>query len=115
MPIGRKVGWSLSKKVLYRYDLSLNVVLIIACAWAIFVFASDVALIYLFQPHWVIKWIFGYALGTYVSSPNFGLVYESVFKYGNEIEQERHEMIKNIPQALFILVVVIYEAVMYFL
>lgn len=73
--IGRKVGWALSRGVLYTASLPTLVLLCV-------VWGGAVALVVRFgidaqQPQVVLRWIMGYALGAYVAIPNYGLVDKS--------------------------------------
>lgn len=72
MYIGRKVGWGLSKRVLVRAHIPSTFVF--AIAWGAFVAGLMYALIQWQSPNVVLRWVMGYALGSYVAIPNFGLV-----------------------------------------
>lgn len=71
--VGRKLGWLFSRAVLY---LAPIVVTVLGTLGA-FVGIAMSGLIGWLHPGMVIKWIFGFALGAYVSVPNFGLFNES--------------------------------------
>lgn len=111
--VGRKVGWTLSKKFVYGFHITLQRALAFAFVWCIGIFVLDLILIKLFQPHWAVKWALGYALGAYVSSPNFGLV--AVSTIPTEYEKQKNDMVQHLPQALFLLMAVAYEIVMNFI
>lgn len=97
MYVGRKLGWALSKRVLYTAGTGLVVV---ACVlWAVAVALIIHGLISEERPHWVLKIIFGFGLGAYVSVPNFGLMREDTIP---EHAMPRHTMISMLPMWVFI-------------
>ncbi len=51
------------------------------------------------QPGAVLRWIMGYALGAYVSVPNFGLLNESTIP---EHAAGRHNLTSNLPLLAYI-------------
>jgi hypothetical protein len=76
MYVGRKLGWALSKSVLYTAPLAASIVLCVV--WGVAVAAAIRGLIDWQQPGAVLRWIMGYALGGYVAIPNFGLLNEAI-------------------------------------
>ena len=58
------------------------------------------ALIVWLHPHWILKVFFGFALGAYVTIPNFGLVMESTIP---DHAISRHELISHLPMWIYIL------------
>lgn len=107
MPIGRKLGWSLSRNVLFRFDVSQNKSLVISIGWSVLVLISVLLLINYFNPYWVVKWTLGYALGMYVANPCFGLINEATIPQGRE--RERYEIINTIPQIFYLVCALIFE------
>lgn len=101
--IGRRLGWALSKRFLYFASFSL--VIIASIFWGGLVALLMHSLILWFQPHWILKWIFGFAQGAYVSVPNFGLVAESTIP--DEVKP-KHEIISNAPLVVFIILSVVF-------
>jgi hypothetical protein len=75
MYLGRKLGWGLAKAVLYPAPKAVFVAASIA--WGCLVALLIHILINWQHPHWVLKFVFGFALGWYVAIPNFGLFTES--------------------------------------
>jgi hypothetical protein len=71
MDIGRRLGWLISRYSLYADPTP--VVLIELVAWGAIVAYLMHVLITWQQPNWIVKWIFGFGLGAYVSVPNYGL------------------------------------------
>ena len=95
--IGRKIGWILSKKVLYTSGKGLTVV---ACIlWGISVAFCIRCLINAEHPHWILKMIFGFALGAYVAQPNFGLLHGETIP---ENAMPRHDLVSMLPLWVFI-------------
>jgi hypothetical protein len=75
MYIGRRVGWFISRNILYTSPIFISIVLCVG--WGFLVALTIYSLIEWQQPHIVLKIIMGYALGAYVSIPNFALFQES--------------------------------------
>jgi hypothetical protein len=98
MYVGRKLGWFLSRAVLY--SASMAVVVISCIVWGSLVAYGIHSLIVWQHPHWILKTIFGFALGAYVSIPNYGLVVESTIP---DHAIRRHELISLLPLWIFIL------------
>ena len=97
MYIGRKLGWALSKLVLY---LAPTGVAILGCAvWGGAVALGVRALICWQHPGILLTLVMGYALGAYVAIPNFGLVHESSIPYH---AQPRHQLVSNVPLLAYI-------------
>ncbi len=101
--LGRRLGWALSKRFLY-FASPLSVV-VASIIWGGLVALLMHALIVRYQPHWLLKWIFGFAQGAYVSVPNFGLVAESTIP---EHAVLRHEILSNVPLLVFIIASVVF-------
>jgi hypothetical protein len=98
MYIGRRLGWVLSRAILYSASA---VVVIVACVvWGTLVAYLIHLLIGWQHPYWILKSIFGFALGAYVSIPNFGLVTESTIP---PHAMKRHKLISLLPLCIFIL------------
>lgn len=97
MFIGRKAGWRLSR-TLYRSN-SL-VAALGAVAWGILIAFCVSGLIEWQHPGYILKWIFGFALGAYVAIPNYGLLNEATLP----IESVgRHTLVKQVPFVVYIL------------
>jgi hypothetical protein len=97
MYVGRKLGWALSKRLLYTAGTGLVVVATII--WCALVALVIHGLIIEERPHWVLKIIFGFGLGAYVAVPNFGLIMESSIP---EHAVPRHTLISTLPLWIFI-------------
>jgi hypothetical protein len=67
--------------------------------WGVAVGVSMSALIGWLHPGTVLKWVLGFALGAYVSIPNYGLVVESTIP---DYARPRHVMISNVPLLTFV-------------
>jgi hypothetical protein len=104
MFIGRSLGWSLSKTMLYGGPLPVTVILCIA--WGVLFAYGLHVLIRIFEPG-IIALIFAYGAGGYVSIPNFGL-----FAKGSipSMVQQRHFLIEVMPFSAF----AITSALLYF-
>ena len=96
MYIGRKLGWWLSKRLLYTAGTGFAVVASII--WGGLVALAIHGLIIEERPHWILKSIFGFGLGAYVAVPNFGLMREDTIP---EHAKRRHEMISMLPMWVF--------------
>ncbi len=94
--LGRKVGWGLSKAILYPGSIGLTV-------GACIVWGMGVASLLRFglnalHPGLVLK-ILGYGAGAYVATPNYGLFMESTLPI--EI-QGKHQLITSVPFVTFV-------------
>jgi hypothetical protein len=78
--------------VLYPAPIALS--LVGTVIWAVVVGFSVSALIGRLHPGSILKWVLGFALGAYVSIPNFGLFNEATIP---DSDQLRHLMISNVP------------------
>lgn len=96
MYLGRKLGWALSRRVLYRAPTVFAV--IAAVAWGGGVAGSMFGLIDWQQPGALLKWVMGSALGAYVAIPNFGLVTDASIPPES---RNRHIMVSNLPVAVY--------------
>ena len=95
---GRRLGWMLSRAILYSAP---SAVVVVACIiWGALVAYLIHLLIGWQHPHWILKFIFGFALGAYVSIPNYGLVAESTIP---PEAIKRHNLISLLPMWVFIL------------
>ena len=100
---GRRLGWALSRRFLYSATWFL--VVVASIIWGSLVALLMHGFIVWFHPHWILKWIFGFAQGAYVSVPNFGLLAESTVP---EHAMLRHEFISNVPLLIFIIASVVF-------
>ncbi len=94
--VGRKIGWALSRSLLYTSNWGVCIVLCLA--WATGVAYALRLFILAMQPGLLLK-IFGYGAGAYISIPNFGLLDESTIPPSG---MPRHVFIKGVPMFLFI-------------
>jgi hypothetical protein len=97
MVIGRKVGWAISKGILYPAPTTVSLVL--SACWGIAVGFAISGMIGALHPGPVLKWIMGFALGAYVAIPNFGLFSQGTIP---DDVQPRHTMISNVPLVAYI-------------
>lgn len=88
----------LSRTILYQSPLPVAIVGSII--WGGFVAYLIHLLIAWQHPHWILKWIFGFALGSYVSIPNYGLLQESSIP---DHAMLQHSLISNLPYLTFII------------
>lgn len=99
MYVGRKTGWRLSRAFLYTSPIATSIVVCVLwgglIAWLVHM------LIMWQQPYWILKWIFGFALGAYVAIPNFGLIAEATVPADGI---KRHEVVSHVPLWSYILV-----------
>jgi hypothetical protein len=98
MYVGRKIGWAMSRAFLYSSKTGTTV---IGCiVWGVLIAALIRGLIVWQQPHWILKYILGFALGAYVAVPNYGLVAEPTIP---PHAIKRHELISLLPLWIYIL------------
>ncbi len=102
MYVGRKIGWSLSKAVLYTSSPVISGIM--SAIWGVAVAILIFTLIRWQHPNIILKIIMGYALGWYVAIPNFGLFQEGSIP--NEAKQ-RHLMISTGPTMAYLITIVI--------
>ena len=100
---GRRLGWALCRSLLY--SAPLIVVAVTCIVWGALIAYLIHLLIAWQHPHWISKWIFGFALGAYVSVPNYGLLIESSVP---EHAATRHFVISNFPYLIFIICSVVF-------
>src|SRR5437867_2993291 len=98
MYVGRRLGWALSKNVLY--DAQVVLAIIVCTLWGALVAFALYALIQWQHPGLILKIVMGYALGSYVAIPNYGLISEAAIP--NEA-LPRHKLISWVPLISFIL------------
>jgi hypothetical protein len=97
MYVGRKVGWSLSRTVLYTSSSATAG--IVSAIWGIAVAILMFSLIRWQEPNIILKIIMGYALGWYVAIPNFGLLQKGSIP---EEAKPRHLMISTWPAVAYL-------------
>ena len=103
MYVGRRLGWALSKRILYT--ASTFTTGLISAIWGIGVALLMFSLIRWQTPNIVLKIIMGYALGWYVAIPNFGLLQEASIP---DHARPRHLMISlGSPLAYIVTMVVV--------
>jgi hypothetical protein len=98
---GRKVGWALSKRVLYAAPFGFAIPLCVG--WGIMIAVAVFGLICWLSPGLILRIIMGYALGGYISIPNFGLFIEGTIPPD---VQPRHVMISALPFGIYILAMI---------
>jgi hypothetical protein len=97
MIVGRKLGWLLSKSLLY--DVSQGICVLLCVVWGVLVAVAMWALIVWLQPGIALRWIMGYALGAYVSVPNFGLFNQSSMP---DFVYKRHSLVSLLPELVYV-------------
>ncbi len=96
MVAGNRVGWWLSKAVLYESPLPLT--LVFCLGWGVLIGFALHGLFQEFNPGTIAR-IFAYGAGAYASIPNFGLFAEALIPAA---VQGRHHLIKVTPFAAFV-------------
>jgi hypothetical protein len=97
MYVGRKIGWVLSKRILYT--ASPIAAGMVSAIWGICVAILMFGLIQWQNPNIVLKIIMGYALGWYIAVPNFGLLQEGSIP---DEARSRHLLISCGPPLTYI-------------
>jgi hypothetical protein len=97
MVIGRKLGWSLSKLILYLAPAVVSFITLLG--WGVAVAVGMDVLIGWLHPNVVLKWILGFGLAAYVAIPNYGLLQESSIP---DDKQMRHMMISWLPLVVYV-------------
>jgi len=95
MTLGRKLGWIVSRLL---YEAPRWICVAIVVGWGIGVAFSIHGLIAWLRPGVVLRTIMGYALGGYVSVPNFGLFDESSIP---EDKLPRHNLVLRLPLLVY--------------
>jgi hypothetical protein len=94
MFVGRRIGWGLSKAILY---LGLLAIVCVVCAlWGVAVAGTFRLAVDDFHPDWVLK-VLGFGAAGYVSIPNYRLF--------SEVSPElwrRHLLVTNLPHVVFL-------------
>lgn len=94
----RKLGWFISKNGLYGSHIVT--VVVICFLWGLAISYLLHTLVQWQNPNIIVKIIFGYGVGAYVSTPNYGLVSES---FVPQEKKSRHLLISLLPFVVFIL------------
>ena len=97
MFVGRKLGWALSKSLLYTAPLFIALVL--ATLWGGLVAFGMRELLNWQQPGAILRWLMGYALGAYVAVPNYGLLVPPTIP---DKATSRHDLVLNVPAVVYI-------------
>lgn len=97
MFVGRKVGWILSRGVLYR--LAIGMTALLCLLWGVAGAFIIHILIAWQHPNLIVKIVFGYMLGAYVAVPNYGLVSESSIPLH---AVQKHNIISLLPVFAYI-------------
>jgi len=103
MLIARKIGWSISKLLLYPLTMIFSAIL--CFIWGIIIAFLIAELISWQNPYIIIKIIFGYGLGAYVAVPNYGLISETTI---SRSELSKHYMIKLLPLSSYIIFSIVF-------
>jgi hypothetical protein len=110
MYIGRRIGWTISKNILYDELISHIAIGILCVLWGALI-AFLIHLLCKWQhPFIAIRIIFGYALGGYVSNPAYGLIAES------SIPQDRmfrHNLIGTVSRTAYLISLFLFEIIYY--
>jgi len=96
MVLGRKIGWELSKQILYKSGRSVCCVCCIV--WGAANAQGIHSLIHTWHPGLLLK-IFGYGAGVYVSVPNYGLFNEGTLP---DSLRGRHLLIQVLPDVTYL-------------
>ena len=104
MFFGRKLGWILSKKFLYTSPLTLA--LSLSFLWGFIIATGMFILINWQNPILILRIVLGYALGCYVSIPNFGLLDETRLPEGGQFKK-RDTLISFWSAISYILVMIL--------
>jgi hypothetical protein len=99
MYVGRKLGWMLSRAVLY--SAPTGVVVSLSIGWGVLVAFAIRELLNWQQPGLVLRWLFGYWCGGYVAVPDFGLFSPPTMP---QEAQSRHHVIVSASSIAFIAV-----------
>ncbi|MGH7603533.1 MAG: hypothetical protein ACRENK_05970 [Gemmatimonadaceae bacterium] len=97
MYLGRRLGWIASRRVFYRETGAVLWFLVlmwgVAVSWIIRV-SIDAG-----HPGTLIRWVLGYALGLYITVPNYGLFLESTIPTE---DIRRHQVITSVPLVAYV-------------
>ena len=103
LTIGRRLAWWLCRN--HLYTTRSNAVAIFSCFWWGLCLACALRfLIVEFQPHWAVKWLVGYGIGTYLAFVNYGLLNENTIP---PEAQGRHAIIETAPVITFVVVSIV--------
>ncbi len=97
----RKIGWMLSS-VLYRVNSVICIIML--TVWGVGLGFLVGTLDWNLKPNIVLKIIFGFFEGLYLSCPNFGMLNESTIPLE---AQSRHKLISYYPQIVFAAIVLV--------
>jgi hypothetical protein len=97
MVVGRKLGWTLSKAILYPAPAVVSFIGMVI--WGIVVGYGMSGLIGWLHPNVILRWILGFALAAYVAIPNYGLFQPSTIP---DYQQVRHTMISWVPLVAYV-------------
>ena len=108
MYIGRKIGWVLSRSILYNPKISHISTALICLLFGILVALLIHLSIYWQHPNIVMSIIFGYILGVYVSIPNYGLLDKSTIP---ETKKFHHNLIGTTSVLSYIIAIIFFEII----
>jgi len=103
MLLGRKLGWFLCKNIFY--PSSKSTVIILSIFGGVLIAISIRLLLDWQQPGAVLRWVMGYALGTYVAIPNYGLLDAATVP---DDVMPKHKIISNVPPVIYIATSVVF-------
>jgi hypothetical protein len=95
MVMGRKIGWALSRALLYSSGWALCIVLCLV--WAVGVAYGLRLFILSTHPGWLLK-LYGYGASAYVSVPNYGLIDAASV---SAQQRPRHDFLSGLPLLIF--------------
>lgn len=94
--VGRKLGWALSRSVLYAAP---GGVAALACIlWGCVVAFAVRAAVTAYQPHIILK-VIAYLEGAYLAIPNYGLIAPATIPPDGV---GRHGIVSNVPLAVYV-------------
>ncbi len=102
MYFGRKIGWSLTRSVLYSSPIVI--VFLVCLVWGTAVAFGVHSLIRWLLPNIVLKIIMGFGVGAYVAIPNYGIAEHTV---PDELAP-RHLLATGLPLLAFIAASIIF-------
>ena len=108
MYIGRKIGWVLSRSILYNPKISHISTALICLLFGILVALLIHLSIYWQHPNIVMSIIFGYILGVYVSIPNYGLLDKATIP---QEKQFHHNLIGTTSVLSYIIAIILFETI----
>jgi len=100
--MGRKLGWIISRNVLYSAPTSLAV--LVCILWGMGTAFGFRLVVIGLRPN-IILAIIGFMAGGYISIPNYGLIAESTIPEGVSV---RHEIVSSLPSLVYIVASILF-------